>query len=276
MRRCLLIGILLLSCLVPAANASAADDDDRIVLSSPVVVDRGESVNDVVVFHGDVTIRGKVRGDVVVFDGDVTIRGQVRGDVVAFSGLTTLGQRGRVAGDLVYGDDKPVQAPGSRVSGKVKKVKFGDASVIGAIAFWVAFTVSLLLLGVILLLIAPKAGAAIARTAKAKTLLAGLVGLLAFFLLPIIAVLACFTVLGLPLGIVLGLLIVPLYAISYCAGALVVGRLILKKAVILAFVVGLVILQLLTLIPFVGGLIGFVATLFGLGAVLLTILRAGR
>jgi hypothetical protein len=274
-RRCLLIGILLLGCLVPAANAAAADDD-RIVLSSPVVVDRGESVNDVVVFHGDVTIRGAVRGDVVVFDGDVTIRGTVRGDVVAFSGLTTLGRRGRVAGDLVYGDDKPVRAPGSRVGGKVEKFKIGDASIIGAIALWVTFTISMILLGVILLLLAPKAGAAIARTAKAKALIAGLVGLLAFFLIPLIAILACVTVVGLPLGILLLLLIVPLYVISYCAAALVVGRLILKKAVVLAFIVGIVILQVLTLIPIVGGLIGFVATFFGLGVVLMTILRARR
>jgi hypothetical protein len=266
--------MLLLCWLLPAASASAADGDDRIVLVGSVLVDRDETAGDIVVFDGDVTIRGEVTGDVVVFDGDVTIRGSVAGDVVAFSGLATLGQRGRVAGDLVYGDDKPVQAPGSRVAGKVKKFEVGDASIIGAIALWGAFTVSLLLLGLILLLLAPKAGAAIARTAKAKALVSALVGLLAFFLIPVIAIVACITVIGLPLGIVLLLLLVPLYAISYCAAALVVGRLILKNAVILAFIVGLVILQALTLIPIAGGIIGFLATVFGLGVVLMTMLRS--
>jgi len=274
MRRSLLVGMLLLCWLLPAANASAADDKDRIVLVGSVLVDRGETAGDVVVVDGDVTIRGEVTGDVVVVDGDVTIRGSVAGDVVALSGLATLGRRGRIAGDLVYGDDRPVLAEGSRVGGDVEKIKVGDASIIGAIAFWGAVTISLLLLGLILLALAPKAGVAIARTAKAKPLIAALVGLLAFFLIPAIAILACVSILGLPLGIILLLLVVPLYAISYCAAALVVGRLILKKAVILAFVVGLVILQLLTLIPIAGGIIGFVATFFGLGVLLLTLLRA--
>jgi hypothetical protein len=278
-RRLLLLGILLLCWLVPVASASAAaadgtDGDDRIVLSGSVLVDRDETAGDIVVFDGDVTIRGNVRGDVVVFDGDVTIRGSVAGDVVAFSGLTTLGQRGRVAGDLVYGDDKPVQAPGSSVSGEVKKFKIGDASIIGAIGLWIGFTLSLLLLGIVLLLLAPRAGEAVARTAKAKPLIAALVGLATLFLLPLIAILACVTVIGLPLGIVLLLLIIPLYTFAYLTAALVTGRLILKKATILAFIVGLVILQLIALIPILGGLVGFLATVFGLGVLVLSLLRA--
>ncbi len=279
MRRSLLFGVLLLLCwLLPTASASAVDiggdGDDRIVLVGSVLVDRDETADDVVVFDGDVTIRGEVTGDVIVFDGDITIRGSVAGDVVAFSGLATLGRRGRVAGDLAYRGDEPVQAQGSQVGGEVKEIEFGDASIVGAIALWVGFTLSLLLLGLVLLLLAPRAADAIARTARAKPLIAALVGLLAFFLIPVVAILACVTVIGLPLGIVLLLLVVPLYAISYCAAALVVGRLILKQARILAFVAGLVILQLLTLIPIAGGIVGFLATVFGLGAVLLAIIRA--
>jgi hypothetical protein len=278
MRRSLLLGMLLLCWLLPAAHASAAadgaDDGNRIVLVGSVLVDRDETVDTVIVVDGDVTIRGEVTGDVVVVDGDVTIRGSVAGNVVAVSGLATLGRRGRVTGDLVYGDDTPVRAPGSRVGGDVKKLKIGDASVIAAIGLWIGFTISLLLLGLVLLLLAPRAGEAVARTGRDKPLIAALVGLLAFFLLPVIAIAACVTVIGLPLGIVLLLLILPLYAFGYLAAALVVGRLILKKARILAFVVGLVILQLLTLIPIAGSIIGFLATVFGLGVLLVSLFRA--
>jgi len=269
--------MLLLCWLLPAVNASAADngdDGDRIVVVGSVLVDRDETAGDVVVVDGDVTIRGTVTGDVVVIDGDVTIRGTVDGDVVAVSGLATLGRRGRVAGDLVYGDDKPVRAPGSRVAGDVEKFKIGDASILGAIAIWIGFTVSLLLLGLVLLLLAPRAGEAVARTGKDKPLIAALIGLGAFFLLPVIAIAACVTVIGLPLGIVLLLLLLPLYAFGYLSAALVIGRLILKKARILAFIVGLVILQLLTLIPIAGGIIGFLATVFGLGVLVLSLFRA--
>ena len=42
----------------------------------------------------------------------------------------------------------------------------------------------------------------------------------------------------------------------------------------LLFLVGLVILQLLTLIPIVGGLVGFLAVVFGLGLLIISLLRA--
>ena len=69
-------------------------------------------------------------------------------------------------------------------------------------------------------------------------------------------------------------LIVPLYAIAYVTTALVLGRLILKKSRILAFLVGLVILGLLTLIPIAGGIIAFLAIVFGLGALVMSLPHA--
>jgi hypothetical protein len=274
MRRTLLIATLLLCWILPAATASAAADKDRIVVVGSVLVDRDETAGDVVVVDGDVTIRGTVTGDVVVVDGDVTIRGSVSGDVVAVSGLATLGRRGNVAGDLVYGDEKPVQAPGSQVGGKVEKFDVGNASIVGAIGAWIALVVSMFLLGLVLLLLAPRAAEAVARKARSKPLLSAAVGLLAFILLPVIAIAAFFTLVGIPLGIVLLALIVPLYAIGYVTTALVLGRLILKKSRLLAFLLGLVILGLLTLIPIAGGLIAFLAIVFGLGALFVSLFAA--
>lgn len=277
MRRSLLIGMLMLCWLLPAAGAAAAadgEDGDRIVLVGDVLVDRDETAGDVVVVDGDVTIRGVVSGDVVVVAGDITIRGTVEGDVVAVSGLATLGRRGRIAGDLAYADETPLQTPGSQVGGDVEKFEIADASIFAAIGAWIAITLSMLLLGLVLLLIAPRAGDAVARAGRERTLVSALVGLLAFFLLPVIAIGLCVTLIGLPLGIVLLLLILPLYAIGYLTTALVLGSRIVKKGRILAFLAGIVILQLLVLIPIVGGLIGFLATLFGLGVLLLALFRA--
>ncbi len=280
MRRPLLIATLLLCWLLPtasqaAASATAADEgEDRIVLVGSVLVDRDDTAGDIVVFDGDVTIRGEVTGDVVAFGGDVAIRGVVAGDVVTFAGQAALGRRARVGGDVVYADERPLRTPGSQVGGEVKRFDAGDASIVAAIGFWIAFSVSLLLLGLIFLLLAPRAGDAIAATSRSKPLVAALVGLLAFVLLPVLAFVAFVTIVGIPLGVVLLLLILPLYALGYVATALVLGGRILKKGRILAFVVGLVILQLVTLIPIVGGLVGFLAVIFGLGLLVMSVLRA--
>ncbi|MBW3607320.1 MAG: hypothetical protein KY463_03015 [Actinobacteria bacterium] len=277
MRRSLLAALLLLCWLVPAANASAeadADDDDRVVLVGSVLVDRTETVDNVIVVNGDVLVRGTVTGNVIVVDGDVVVRGTVEGNVVTVAGLATLGRAGRVEGDIVYADDEPVLTPGAQVTGEVKKFDAGDAGILGAIGTFIMFTLSMFLLGLLLLLLAPRGADAVARTAKEKPGMSALVGLLAFFLIPIIAIAAFFTVVGIPLGIVLLLLLLPLYAISYVTAAFALGRRILKGSRILAFLVGLVILGLLSLIPIAGGLIVFLAIVFGLGLLLVTLFRA--
>lgn len=278
-RRSLLIGMLLLLWLLPAGSATAAagadEGGDRIVLVGSVLVDRDETAGNVVVVDGDVTIRGTVKGDVIAIAGDVTIRGTVEGDVATVSGLATLGRRGSVGGDIVYADEKPVRTPGSRVGGDVRKFDAGSAGLIGAIGTFIAFTISGLLLGLILILLAPRAADAVGNTARTKAGMSAAVGLLAFILIPVIAVAALFTIVGIPLGVVLLFLIVPLAVISYVTAGFAIGRLMLKSAPrLLAFLAGIVLLALLTLIPIAGALIGFLAVIFGLGLLVVTMLRA--
>jgi len=273
-----LVALVLLFTLLSAGPAFAADEpDDRIVLSGPVLIDRDETAQDVVVLDGDVVVRGTVRGDIIVVDGDVTIRGNVRGDVVTISGTAMLGRRARIGGDLVYFDDKPVVSDGAKVSGETNKFDGGEIAGVGgafALGFWLAVTLSLLVLGLLLLLLAPRAGDAIARTRKARWGASIGVGLLAIIVLPILAVVACISILGLPFGIGLLLALFPLYAIAYATAAFAIGRLILKNSRIPAFIVGLLILRLLALIPIVGGLFGLLAVIFGLGLLFVTLLRA--
>jgi cytoskeletal protein CcmA (bactofilin family) len=269
MKRIVFIALLLL-CWVLPSTAFAADAKVRIVIEGDVLVDRGQTTKDVYVADGDVTVRGRVDGDIVVGDGDVTIRGDVTGDVITFGGRATLGRRAHVEGDLRYGQDKPVVSPGARVDGDVKKLKpddVGGGVLSFALAVWVAVTVSMLLLGLILLLLFPRAGEAAARVGRTRKGRALLVGLLTLIVIPVIGVLALITVIGIPLGATLLLLMLPLWAISYVTGSLVVGRMIKKTGgALLAFIIGLVIVRVLALVPFLGGLVSFLTALLGLGA----------
>jgi hypothetical protein len=102
-----------------------------------------------------------------------------------------------------------------------------------------------------------------------------LIGLLTFFLIPIVGVIALITIVGLPLGAGLLLAMLPIYGLAYTTSAFVVGRLVSKQgARIMAFIVGLAILRVLALVPFLGGLVWFLATLLGLGALLVAAQRA--
>ena len=63
-----------------AAGTSVHDDPDNlIVISGSVDVPRGESIEHVLVFNGDVRVDGRVHGWVVAFNGDVTVNGRVGG-----------------------------------------------------------------------------------------------------------------------------------------------------------------------------------------------------
>jgi len=266
----------LLVCMVIPASASAADAEERIVVKGSVVVERGETAGDVVVVDGDVLVRGKVDGNLIVVNGELTLRGTVTGDVITLSDRAVFGERGRVEGDLRYGDKKPQGAEG-KVDGEIDKLGLSTTGGIGLVlAVWLAFSVSALLLGVLLLLLAPRAADAVARAGRGRPLASLLVGLLVFILLPLLGLVLLVTVIGLPLGIGLLLAVLPLYGIAYVSSAWILGRRILKqKPRILAFLVGLIILRLLALIPIAGGIVSVLAVVYGLGA-LFVAMRSAR
>jgi hypothetical protein len=278
MRR-LLLGLLSVLVLLPSsALAATGDPPDRIVLSGDVLVNKGETVGDVVVVDGNVLVRGTVQGDVVAISGDVTVRGTITGDLVTVGKRATLGHRAHIGGDVKWVQDRPVVDPAAVVSGKVKKLdagSFGTTGVEVAIGFWLVVTISFLLAGLLLLALFPRAGDAAVRAARASTGGTVISGIVLFIFLPIIGVVLLITVIGTPLGLGLLLVLGPLYAVSYLTGALLVGRRVAKSAGRgVAFLVGLLILRVLALIPFLGALVSLVATVFGLGALFVASRRA--
>ena len=276
------IPLLFLVAFLPAGTAAAAtsENDERIVVSGPVEIGKGETAGDVVVLDGPVTIAGRVRGDLWVVSGRLTIRGRVDGDVFTVADRARLGPRARVGGDLGYIDKRPVVPRSASVAGEVKRLdpeKIGAPLGAGvAIGLWIAVSVSTLVLGLLLLLLGPRA--ADATQEAARTSLGASIGwgLLLFFGIPILGVLALVTIVGIPLGAGLLLALLPLYAIGYTTAAWLLGRRLVgpPRGRVVSFIAGLVILRLLALIPFLSSLVWFIATVLGLGALLVAIRRA--
>jgi len=263
----------------PSPGASIGGAGDQVVLLGRVVVPRGDSVGEVVVFSGRALIAGVARGDVVVLAGPIVVSGQVSGSVIALNGSVRVLGSAQVAGDVLAHDRVSV-AEGARVDGSVRGgVAFtlaGPLRAIGAFVSWLAVAVSTLLLGLAMLLVIPRAmerTALAARSAPWASLGWG-VGLA--LVLPPAAVAAIASVAGLPLG--LGVLLALLFLAL--AGAVVavnaVGRAIVgpERRPTVAFLTGWGIATAVGLVPYVSGLVFVASSVFGLGVMTIATWRA--
>jgi hypothetical protein len=257
----------------PAASARGGDRDAIVVIVGDVAVARGEVVDGVYIASGDARIAGRVDGDVVVFSGDVTVSGTIDGSLVVTDGVTRLLPGAEVADDVVYGDERPAIAPGARVRGDLENESWPDLGslgvFIGFFAFWLAIGVSAALLGALLLLISPRAADAIYTQMRERIGPTIAIGIAIGIVLPVAAVLAAITLLGIPLAVGIVLALLPLAAIAYVASAWALGRLIVKppRKRIFAFLAGLAILRALALVPVLGFLVGLVTIVFGFGLI---------
>jgi hypothetical protein len=122
-------------------------------------------------------------------------------------------------------------------------------------------------LGLVLLLLAPRLDRAGARALRDHIGATIGFGLLVFFLLPVVGGLLIATFVGVPLGLFLLLALALIYSIGYVVGALAFGRLAVRETTsrYVAFLVGWGALRLFALVPFLDGVLWFAATVFGFG-----------
>ncbi|MEA2350126.1 MAG: hypothetical protein QOG86_1067 [Thermoleophilaceae bacterium] len=279
----MLLAVVFTVLAVPAvAWAAGGERKDQVVISGSVDVPKDRTAGDIVIVDGPVRIDGKVTGDVVAVAGRVTISGQVHGDVTVVANRLRLLPGARVDGDVHYGDEKPIVDSGASVGGKVSDEgwrEVGTSTFAWALGIlvWLAVTVSTLILGLLLVALAPRAVEAAWEAADGSLGAVIGMGVGLFIGVPIVAVLIAATAFGLPLGILIFLAMLPLYALGYVTAAWMVGRRVLsgRRDRFVPLLIGLLILRALALVPVLGGLVGIAATALGLGALGLAAWRAG-
>ncbi|HEY7661372.1 MAG TPA: polymer-forming cytoskeletal protein [Actinomycetota bacterium] len=254
------------------------DADEVVVVTGGLLVPEGSTVGSSVIFNGPVRIAGTVDGTLVVFNGGVEITGTVREDVVAFNGRVVVRSGAEVGGDIVS-RRPPVIEPGATVQGESHgfawRFDAGDWFV-GRLVWWVGYSVSTLLLGMLLLVFAPRLDAAVDEARKSRTGAVFGFGALVFFLLPIAAVALLVTIVGIPLGLFLLLALALIDTVGYVVGVHVFGRMIVKppKSRNVAFLAGWGIARAVALVPVLGGLAWTVGSILGLGALWVAARRA--
>ena len=261
-----------------AQTDESPDGTDQVVLTGRLEVAEGETVDTAVIFDGPAQIDGTVRDAVVVFNGDAEVTGTVDGDVWVFNGDLVIRSGAEVGGDLVTRTTPEVEegatVEGDRSNVAVRwDVDFIDFA--GRVAWWVAYSVSTLVLGLLLLAFAPALAPRVGDVVRFRLGASIGWGFGLFFLLPIAAVLLLITLVGIPLGLYTLLALALIYTIGYVVSLIAAGGLLLRSnpSRYLTFLVGWLVLRLLALIPVVGGLLWFAASVWGLGLLAVAIRR---
>ena len=239
-----------------------------------VEADEREAV--VVVVEGEATVAGAAEV-VVVVNGQATLTGARVGELIVVEGEAALGEGTVVTGNVQLVDAQiTARAADAVVQGEVRH---GVGYQLGLMFFGVLFglgvTVVVLLSGLIAAAVAPhgmRAAGATITDAFGKTLLATLavgVGL------PLLAVMAFFTIVGIPAGLAILLILLPaLGYVGYLVAGIRLGDYVLGVVrghdeawhPYQAAVTGLGLLLVLGWVPVVGGIVSPVAGLLGAGA----------
>jgi hypothetical protein len=276
-----------------ARLAQGGSRRDREAVGGDVVVEPGQAARDVTAVRGSVTLRpGAEAREVVAVLGSVDLEaGSSARQVVAIAGDVHVGPGASVEQDAVAIGGRVLIDPAGDVGGQKVTVgvpALGDlVKTLGlrgheeagsgggwALAKWVAKFGVTLLLGFLLLTLFPRRVDAVAAALQAnpgKSLLAGLLGLLAQ---PLLTLLLAVTLVGIPLIAVQVLGVLVAYLLGITAAAVLLGRALpvaLHRGTgILQLAIGLGLLLLGFAIPFLGWLLWATLVMATFGAVLRT------
>lgn len=291
-------------------NVNVAANDVRLAgkiersarIAARDVTITGTISGDVVVAAQTVNVEpgARITGDLLVTAQHVTVAGSVEGDIRGNAGSLTIAN-GRIGRDLALSvDDLEIQGtseiggavrysgdPDARiastatVTGPIQRtestaISVGDYSLARGLAWDIARLLSLLFTGLVVVLVAPVASAAVADGVRRRFPTTLVVGVIAIVLVPVIAILLLFTLIGIPISIASLILYgVALYLSQIFVG-LAVGRIILPRGWrsfgrgynILAMVIGVVLIGLLRLIPipFFDLVLAILVAVLGVGA----------
>jgi cytoskeletal protein CcmA (bactofilin family) len=283
-----LVAIIL--ALLPAAGYAqvnqASDSGFVMRIDGDLLVQEGESVDSAFVIDGDVQIDGTVEDLLMIIDGTAEITGRVDGDIFTISTDLTLAPSAVVDGDVRMIEGSLDQQAGSRVTGDIDRdfdLEWWQWFLLNII-LWVGLTIAVLVLGLLMVAVAPRQTVNAANTMTADPGWSALGAFITFIGVPIVAVLAVITVIGLPLGLAFLIFVLPaVWFVGYLISGVMLGRLIYSRAgdevrenLYLSAITGLGILQLIMLIPGLGVIIAALLGLWGGGALTLLAWRSFR
>jgi uncharacterized RDD family membrane protein YckC len=264
------------------------EDHNRVSVGDSTYVGPDEVLQgNAVAVMGPLKVDGTVDGNAVCVLGSNTINGDVHGNAVVVLGTLRVGAHAHIDGNVVAGGGVVIKEPGAVIGGNVVQqgsgFDFSDQS--GAASWWhrafrkgrpmafgphlnVFWLLSICTVGlyILLSLIFPAAVTKCGDTLVERPGITLLTGILAIIALPVVFVLLCVTIVGIPIALVV-LPISIMAFITFGKGAIyaLIGRSIVGRKVhpALCVLVGVAVIIGFFLVPILGGLLWIVLAFLG-------------
>jgi cytoskeletal protein CcmA (bactofilin family) len=241
----------------------------------------GKVGGSVTTFVNTLTIDGSVGRDILAFAGEITVGGPIGGAVQAQGNHLTFNSGAQVNGAVKFKGNKPPEvSSGAKLAVPVvfTQMEHHKPYQEGGFYVWqVIWTAAVILFGLVLFVLLPNFARATVDSAERYGASFGL-GVLVLFGVPIAAVIACITVVGLLIGISTFILwLTAMWCAQIVVGA-IVGQWLMGHTretwqLIGRMVVGVIVVRVVEMIPFFGGWVKFAVLLWGMGAISLAIYR---
>jgi hypothetical protein len=279
-----LVAAALVLLLAPGrALAQENRDDVYVRVNGTVDLAAGESVDTLVAVNSEAQVAGTVRETLVIVNRTATVSGDVGRDAIVANGTLRLEPTARIGGDVVLINGQLDQADGAEIAGSVVErsgagmgAEFRRVTAAVSFVVWLGVTLLFVVVALGWAAVAGRQLSDIAGLLGARPGLAAVAAVIFWIVVPVVAVIAFFTVIGIPIGIALLVIVLPLlWGLGYVVTSTRLGFFLadLRRTTpdlahpYLEAVLGVVILQLIGLIPIVGGIVIALAGLFGAGAI---------
>ncbi len=191
-----------------------------------VTLDSGGKIGgSLTAFTKSLSLDGRLGRDLLVMSQHADISGTIGGSVRAKGEELTIGDRAEIQGPIRFEGHKPAEvSPRAKLAFPVEfhQLEHKPRYMEGHYYVWrVIWTAAFILFGMVLVLLMPKFAEETVRAAELYAAPIGL-GVLVFFGVPIAAIIACVTVVGIPLGV----LTLGFWCLMVCCAELVVGTVV--------------------------------------------------
>ena len=258
-------------------------DGDLLAAGTELLVSENARITGGIVAAGSlVEIDGTVENGARVAAGEIVIRGTVHGDANFIADRLDLAPGARITGDLDYRTRTPLSPEAAaQVEGTVRYQEPpiddpGESGTAWGVLLWFWQTLAALLTGILVVALFRRVVQRLVTSIAEETTLGALLGFTAFLLVPVAAVIAMVTLVGLPIGFAAALLFaLALYAAKLPIAVWIGDRLLgltgrPGASPYAAMTIGILLLYLLFAIPYVGWLFWLAATWLGLGAMVVS------